>query len=52
MTKVFISGSMRIKRLDNNVLARINNILEKHYDVIVGDAGGVDTSVQIGRAHV
>ncbi len=46
MTKVFISGSMRIKRLDNNVLDRINKILEKHYGVIVGDADGVDSSVQ------
>ena len=46
MTKVFISGSMRIKRLDENVLSRINNIIEKHYNVIVGDADGVDSSVQ------
>lgn len=46
MTKVFISGSMRIKRLDKNVLTRINNILEKNYGVIVGDADGVDSSVQ------
>lgn len=46
MIKVFISGSMRIKRLDNNVLSRINNILEKHYSIVVGDADGVDSSVQ------
>lgn len=46
MTKVFISGSMRIKRLDQNVLARINNIIDKHYGIIVGDADGVDSSVQ------
>ena len=46
MIKVFISGSMRIKRLDKNVLDRINNIIEKHYCVIVGDADGVDSSVQ------
>jgi hypothetical protein len=37
---------MRIKHLDNNVLARINNILEKDFGVIVGDADGVDSSVQ------
>jgi hypothetical protein len=46
MIKVFISGSMRIKQLDKNVLSRINNILEKKYEVIVGDADGVDSSVQ------
>lgn len=46
MIRVFISGSMRIKRLDKNVLSRINNILDKEYDVIVGDADGVDSSIQ------
>jgi hypothetical protein len=46
MTKVFISGSMRIKHLDKNVLERINNIIDNHYKVIVGDADGVDSSVQ------
>jgi len=46
MCKVFISGSMRIKNLDNNVLERINNIVGFHYQIIVGDADGVDTSIQ------
>ncbi len=46
MHKIFISGSMRIKNLDNNVLNRINNILNSDYQVIVGDADGVDSSVQ------
>jgi len=46
MIKVFISGSMRIKRLDSNVLSRLNNILDKKYSVIVGDADGVDSSIQ------
>ena len=46
MHKVFISGSMRIKNLDKNVLERINNIIDSDYQVIVGDAGGVDASIQ------
>lgn len=46
MIRVFISGSMRIKRLDKNVLSRIDNILDKKYGVIVGDADGVDSSIQ------
>lgn len=46
MPKVFISGSIQIKHLDTNVLNRINNILEKHYNILVGDANGVDSSVQ------
>lgn len=46
MIRVFISGSMRIKRLDESVLSRINNILNKEYGVVVGDADGVDSSIQ------
>lgn len=46
MHKVFISGSMRIKNLDENVLNRINNIVDSNYQVIVGDADGVDSSIQ------
>ncbi len=46
MTKVFVSGSMRIKRLDENVLGRLNTILAKNFWVIVGDANGVDSSIQ------
>ena len=46
MIKVFISGSMGIKHLDSNVLARIDNIIHSNYQVIVGDASGVDRSIQ------
>lgn len=46
MTKVFISGSMNIKNLDSNVIYRLNHIVESGFDVIVGDANGVDTSIQ------
>jgi GMP synthase PP-ATPase subunit len=46
MHKVFISGSMGIKKLDENVQSRINNIVDSGYQVIVGDASGVDSSIQ------
>ncbi|OOE91593.1 hypothetical protein [Salinivibrio sp. AR640] len=46
MHKVFISGSMGIKNLDKNIQARINNIVDSGYQVIVGDANGVDSSIQ------
>ncbi|MEZ9426115.1 hypothetical protein AB4186_22430 [Vibrio lentus] len=46
MTSVFISGSMRIKNLDENVRFRLKHIIESGFDVIVGDADGVDTSIQ------
>ena len=46
MTKVFVSGSMKIRKLDEQVLRRLNNILDSEFEVIVGDADGVDSSVQ------
>ena len=46
MHKIFISGSMRIKNLDKKVLERINNIIKSDYEILIGDADGVDSSVQ------
>lgn len=46
MHKVFISGSMSIKKINLEVLERINNIIDSGYQVLVGDADGVDTSIQ------
>lgn len=44
--RVFISGSMNIKHLDPKVKERINNIVTKEFEVVVGDADGVDISIQ------
>jgi hypothetical protein len=45
--RVFISGSIKIKKLDENVLEKINDIVNRsEYQVIVGDANGVDSSIQ------
>ena len=46
MTTVFIAGSITIKHLDAKVRERIMNIVHQNFDVIVGDADGVDTSIQ------
>lgn len=46
MHKVFISGSMAIKNINPEVLERINNVIDSGYQVLVGDADGVDTSIQ------
>ena len=45
-TKVFIAGSRRLSRLNNDVKRRIDNIVDKGFPVIVGDANGVDKAVQ------
>lgn len=46
MHTIFISGSMHIKNIDNLVIARINNIIGSGYNIIIGDADGVDSSIQ------
>lgn len=45
-TKVFIAGSMNIKNLAPQVTERLEEIVARHHDVVVGDADGVDTSIQ------
>ncbi len=46
MSKVFIGGSRRISRLDEQVRRRIDRIVEKRLPVLVGDANGADKAVQ------
>lgn len=45
--KVFIAGSMNITRLDSKIKARIDNIVSKNFEIVVGDADGADKSVQL-----
>ncbi|HAE50053.1 MAG: transcriptional regulator [Tistrella sp.] len=46
MTTVFIAGSISITRLHEKVQERIAGIVASGLDVIVGDAGGADSSIQ------
>ena len=46
MNKIFISGSMRIKNLDPKVKDRIDNIINSDFSILLGDADGVDASIQ------
>jgi hypothetical protein len=45
-TKVFIAGSRRLSELSRDVTQRLDNIVEKDLNVLVGDANGVDKAVQ------
>lgn len=51
MKTVFIAGSMTIKRLDRLVQERLMNIIVSGYNIVVGDADGVDTSIQLFLAE-
>lgn len=46
MPKVFISGSMHIKKIDKKVIDHVNSIINSKNEVIIGDADGVDSSIQ------
>lgn len=44
--KVFIAGAREIKNLKSIVIDKLNNIIKNEYDVLVGDANGVDKNIQ------
>lgn len=44
--KVFISGSISIKKLPKYAVEKIENIIKKGFLVLVGDAKGIDSLVQ------
>lgn len=46
MNKVFIGGSRSLARLNDDIRQRLDNIVEKGYVVLIGDANGVDKAVQ------
>jgi hypothetical protein len=46
MSKVFVGGSRRIVRLHPEVVLRLGQMLAKQVSILVGDAAGVDKSVQ------
>lgn len=46
MKYIFISGSMRIKNINKLVIDRIENIIREKFTIIIGDADGVDSSIQ------
>lgn len=44
--KVFIAGAREIKSLKSAVIDKLNNIMKNGYDILVGDANGVDKNIQ------
>ncbi len=52
MTKVFVSGSIHIKVLHSDVKDRIEKFVATNIDILIGDAPGVDTSVQEYMHHL
>jgi len=46
MTTVFLSGSRQLTRLNDTIKARINNMIEQSFLILVGDANGADRAMQ------
>ncbi|MCL6407535.1 hypothetical protein HLB27_10125 [Dickeya dadantii] len=46
MTTIFVAGSITIKELDPLIIERLKKIVDQNFNVVVGDANGVDSSVQ------
>jgi len=46
MTAVFIGGSRRVTRLNDDIRRRIDRLVEKRLPVLIGDANGADKAVQ------
>jgi len=46
MRKVFIGGSRQITKLNAQVRQRLDQIIEKELEVLIGDANGADKAVQ------
>lgn len=44
--RVFIAGSLSIRKLDAQVRSRIENIVSRRMAIVIGDADGVDAAVQ------
>lgn len=44
--KIFIAGPRAVKELDENILKKLNNICNKNFEILVGDANGIDSSIQ------
>lgn len=46
MTTIFLSGSRSIRSLDVPVSKRLGGIVDKGFDIVVGDADGGDVGFQ------
>jgi hypothetical protein len=44
--KVFIGGSRKISKINQQIKIRIDNIINKNFIILIGDANGVDKSIQ------
>jgi hypothetical protein len=49
---VFLSGSRKISRLNDEIRLRLKTIISKEFEVVVGDANGADKALQSYLADI
>src|SRR5690242_7626546 len=49
---VFLSGSRKINRLNDDIRLRVQNIASQHLKVVIGDANGADKALQSYLAEI
>lgn len=43
---IFIAGPRAITKIDNNIIEKLNYIINKKYNILLGDAKGIDSNIQ------
>ena len=51
MTKVFVGGSRHLSKLNGDVRQRLDQIMNKRFPILIGDANGADKAVQSYLSH-
>ncbi|HHQ6598110.1 TPA: hypothetical protein ACSTLU_004416 [Serratia fonticola] len=46
MQTIFVAGSIKIKEIDPLIIERLKKMVDRKHRIVVGDANGVDSSVQ------
>lgn len=44
--KIFIAGPRAVLELNNVIITRMNNIIKQGFEILVGDASGIDYAIQ------
>ena len=44
--KVFIAEPRIVREIDKNIIFKLENICDKNYEILIGDAAGIDSCVQ------
>jgi hypothetical protein len=52
MTTVFLSGSRKISRINDAIRQRVDNVVAKKLDIVIGDANGADRAMQAYLAEI